>query len=50
MYEPAIPEHESVEVPLDAEPVKIMPVGEALHTRPVDGEIVVDIETVPTRP
>lgn len=48
-YEPALPEHDSVEVPLEAVPVRVMLFGEVLHVRPVDGEIVTEIETVPTR-
>ena len=50
VYEPAIPEHDSVEVPLEAVLVRGIPVGEVLHARPADGEIVVESETVPARP
>jgi hypothetical protein len=50
VYEPAAPEHDKVEVPLAAVLVRAILVGEALHVRPVDGEIVVDNETVPVRP
>jgi hypothetical protein len=49
MYEPAIPEHDSVEVPLEAVLVRVTLVGETVHVRPVDGEDVVDKETVPVR-
>ena len=50
MYEPAIPEHDIVEVPVVVVLVSVMLVGEALHVRPVEGEIVADSETVPARP
>lgn len=50
VYEPAAPEHDSVEVPLEPVLVSGMLVGEGIHARPVDGEIVVDSETVPARP
>jgi hypothetical protein len=50
VYEPAVPEHDSVEVPLEPVLVRGILVGEALHARPVDGEIVVDSGTVPARP
>jgi hypothetical protein len=50
VYEPAVPEHDSVEVPLEPVLVREILVGEALHARPVDGEIVVDSGTVPARP
>jgi hypothetical protein len=50
VYEPEAPEHDSVEVPLEAVLVRGILVGEVLHARPVDGEIVVESETVPARP
>ena len=50
MYEPAAPEHDSVEVPLVAMLVNVTLGGEALHVRPVGGEVVIDNETVPARP
>jgi hypothetical protein len=49
VYEPAVPEHDSVEVPLEAVPVRVTLVGETVHVSPVDGEDVVDKETVPVR-
>jgi hypothetical protein len=45
-----VPEHDSVEVPLVAVLVSVTLVGEALHVRPFEGEIVVDNEIVPARP
>lgn len=50
VYEPALPEQDTVEVPLVAVLVRVMLFGEGLHARPVDGETVVDSATVPTRP
>jgi 3D (Asp-Asp-Asp) domain-containing protein len=50
VYEPTEPEHDSVEVPIVAVPVSVIPVGEVLHVRPVGGGIVIDNETVPARP
>lgn len=50
VYEPAVPEHDSVEVPLKAVLVRGILAGEALQARPADGVIVVDRETVPARP
>jgi hypothetical protein len=50
VYEPPVPEQDNVEVPLLVVTVRLMLVGEVLHVRPVDGEIVVDNETVPARP
>jgi hypothetical protein len=50
VYAPAVPEHDSVEVPLAEAPVRGILAGEVTHVRPVDGEIVVDKETVPARP
>ncbi len=50
VYEPAVPEHVRVEVPLTAVLVRAILAGEVLHARPVDGKIVVDNETVPARP
>jgi hypothetical protein len=45
-----MPEHDSVAVPLEAVLVRVTLVGETIHVRPVDGEDVVDKETVPVRP
>ncbi len=50
VYEPAVPEHDRVEVPLTAVVVRVMLAGEVTHVRPADGRIVVDNETVPERP
>ena len=50
VYEPAMPEHDNVEVPLGEGVVRVILFGEALHVRPVDGEMVADKETVPPRP
>jgi hypothetical protein len=50
VYEPALPEQDTDEVPLVAVLVRVMLFGEGLHVRPVDGETVADSETVPTRP
>lgn len=50
MYEPAMPEHDNVEVPLGAVVVKVILFGEALHVNPVEGEIVADKDTVPPSP
>ena len=50
MYEPAMPEHDNVEVPLGAVVVRAILFGEALHVRPVDGETVADKATVASRP
>lgn len=49
VYEPAMPEHDNVELPLVAVFVRRILFGEALHISPVDGEIVADKETVPVR-
>jgi len=45
-----MPEHDNVEVPLGEGVVRVILFGEALHVRPVDGEMVADKETVPPRP
>ena len=50
VYDPAMPEQDSVEVPLVAVLVSGIPFGESLHVRPVTGENVVDSETLPARP
>jgi hypothetical protein len=50
VYEPEVPEHDSIEVPLAAVLVRVMLLGEALHVRPVDGDMVADSEMVPARP
>ena len=50
VYDPALPEQDSVEVPLVMVPVRVILFGELLHVRPVDGEIVADSETLPARP
>lgn len=50
VYEPAVPEHDSVEVPPEAVLVRVTLGGETVHVRPVDGEDVADKETVPARP
>jgi hypothetical protein len=50
VYDPALPEQDSVEVPLVAVPVSVILFGELLHVRPVEGEIVADSETLPARP
>jgi hypothetical protein len=50
VYDPAMPEQDSVEVPLIAVLVSVILFGESLHVRPVVGEIVVDSETLPARP
>ena len=50
VYDPAMPEQDSVEVPLVAVLVSAILFGESLHVRPVAGEIVVDTETLPASP
>ncbi len=50
VYEPALPEHDRVEVPLATVLVRVMLDGEVPHVRPIGGKIVVDNETVPVRP
>ena len=50
VYDPALPEQDSVEVPLVVVPVSVILFGELLHVRPVEGEIVADSETLPARP
>ncbi len=50
MYTPAVPEHDNVEVPLIAVLVSVTLDGETVQDRPVEGEEVVDRETVPVRP
>jgi hypothetical protein len=50
VYEPALPEQDTVEVPLVAVLVRVMLFGEELQVRPVEGEIVADREMMPTRP
>jgi len=50
VYELAFPEQDSVEVPLVAVLVRVIPFGELLHVRPVEGEIVAESATLPARP
>ena len=50
VYDPAMPEQDSVEVPVVAELVSVILFGESLHVRPVGGKNVVDSETLPARP
>jgi len=50
VYTPAVPEHDNVEVPLIAVLVSVTLDGETVQDRPVEGEEVVDRETVPVRP
>ena len=50
VYDPALPEQDSVDVSLVVVPVSVMVFGELLHVRPVEGEIVADSETLPARP
>ena len=45
-----MPEHDSVDVPLAVLLVSVTLIGETVHVSPVDGEEVVDNETVPVRP
>jgi len=47
VYVPAIPLHDSVEVP---ELPRIMLVGLSMHERPVDGDVVVASVIVPVSP
>ncbi len=50
MYEPAVPEHDSVEVPLAVVMLSVILGGETVHARPIEGEIVMDREIVAVRP
>ena len=48
--EPALPEHDSVEVPLVTVLVRVIVFGESLHVRPVEGETVAESAMLPARP
>jgi hypothetical protein len=50
VYDPALPEQDSVEVPVVAVLVSVILFGESLHVRPVESEIVADSTTLPVRP
>jgi hypothetical protein len=50
VYEPALPEQDSVEVPLVTVPDRAILFDESLHVSPVDGKIVAESATLPVRP
>jgi hypothetical protein len=50
LYTPAEPEHDTVELSLVVDVLRVKVDGDKLHARPIEGETVVVSEIVPAKP